>query len=73
MSNAGHPKGLYVCFGAEMFERLCYYGMRGLLKAYMVYYLCSGFAAHLYPTDSPPVPTISPARSTTRNAPPPAT
>ncbi len=34
--NEGHPKGLYVCFGAEMFERLCYYGMRGLLTLYLI-------------------------------------
>ncbi|PIE03692.1 MAG: MFS transporter [Acidobacteria bacterium] len=30
-----HPKGLYVLFGAEMFERICYYGMRGLLTLYL--------------------------------------
>ncbi len=41
MSN-GHPKGLYVCFGAEMFERLCYYGMRGLLTLYLVNSLLKG-------------------------------
>jgi len=41
MSN-GHPKGLYVCFGAEMFERLCYYGMRGLLTLYLVNALLKG-------------------------------
>ena len=37
----GHPIGLYVLFFTEMWERFSYYGMRGLLKAYMVYYLCS--------------------------------
>ena len=42
MSNAGHPKGLYVCFGAEMFERLCYYGMRGLLTLYLTKALMMG-------------------------------
>jgi POT family proton-dependent oligopeptide transporter len=41
MSN-GHPKGLYVCFGAEMFERLCYYGMRGLLILYLTKALLQG-------------------------------
>ena len=38
----GHPKGLYVCFGAEMFERLCYYGMRGLLVLYLTKALLQG-------------------------------
>jgi len=38
----GHPKGLYVCFGAEMFERLCYYGMRGLLILYLTKALMNG-------------------------------
>jgi POT family proton-dependent oligopeptide transporter len=38
----GHPKGLYVCFGAEMFERLCYYGMRGLLILYLTKALFQG-------------------------------
>ena len=41
MSQA-HPKGLYVCFGAEMFERLCYYGMRGLLILYLTKALMQG-------------------------------
>ncbi len=40
--NEGHPKGLYVCFGAEMFERLCYYGMRGLLTLYLIKSLMMG-------------------------------
>ena len=40
--NQGHPKGLYVCFGAEMFERLCYYGMRGLLILYLTKALLQG-------------------------------
>ena len=35
----GHPKGLYVLFFTEMWERFSYYGMRGLLKLYMVNYL----------------------------------
>ncbi|HEU5285797.1 MAG TPA: hypothetical protein VFU20_04705, partial [Sphingomicrobium sp.] len=35
----GHPKGLYMLFFAEMWERFSYYGMRGLLKLYMVNYL----------------------------------
>src|SRR3954468_23025890 len=35
----GHPIGLFVLFFAEMWERFSYYGMRGLLKLYMVNYL----------------------------------
>ena len=35
----GHPAGLYVLFTTEMWERFCYYGMRGLLKLYIVNYL----------------------------------
>ncbi|NCQ61838.1 MAG: peptide MFS transporter [Myxococcales bacterium] len=52
----GHPIGLYVLFFTEMWERFSYYGMRGLLRAYMVYHLASTFGARLYPTDSPAVP-----------------
>ncbi len=35
----GHPMGLYILFFTEMWERFSYYGMRGLLKLYMVNYL----------------------------------
>lgn len=35
----GHPKGLYVLFLTEMWERMSYYGMRALLMLYMVDYL----------------------------------
>jgi POT family proton-dependent oligopeptide transporter len=35
----GHPPGLFILFFAEMWERFSYYGMRGLLKLYMVNYL----------------------------------
>lgn len=31
----GHPKGLYLLFFTEMWERFSYYGMRGLLMLYM--------------------------------------
>ena len=31
----GHPAGLYVLFGAEMWERFSYYGMRALLVLYL--------------------------------------
>lgn len=35
----GHPPGLFILFFTEMWERFSYYGMRGLLKLYMVNYL----------------------------------
>ena len=31
----GHPRGLYVCFLTEMWERFSYYGMRALLIFYL--------------------------------------
>ncbi|MEE4452293.1 peptide MFS transporter [Novosphingobium resinovorum] len=33
---AGHPRGLFVLFYAEMWERFSYYGMRALLILYLV-------------------------------------
>jgi len=35
----GHPRGLAVLFGTEMWERLSYYGMRALLVGYLAKYL----------------------------------
>ena len=35
----GHPKGLYVLFTAEMWERFSYYGMRALLILYLIKHL----------------------------------
>ena len=35
----GNPPGLFILFFTEMWERFSYYGMRGLLKLYMVNYL----------------------------------
>lgn len=32
----GHPKGLYVCFLTEMWERFSFYGMKALLLLYLV-------------------------------------
>src|SRR5207302_919944 len=32
----GHPLGLYVLFGTEMWERFNYYGMRALLVLYLI-------------------------------------
>lgn len=40
----GHPKGLYLLFCVEMWERFSYYGMRALLVLYMVKYLFSGMS-----------------------------
>ncbi len=34
-----HPKGLFVLFFAELWERMSYYGMRALLVLYMTQYL----------------------------------
>ncbi|MCL2716079.1 MAG: peptide MFS transporter [Alphaproteobacteria bacterium] len=35
----GHPVGLFILFFTEMWERFSYYGMRALLKLYLVHYL----------------------------------
>jgi POT family proton-dependent oligopeptide transporter len=32
----GHPKGLYVCFFTEMWERFSFYGMKALLLLYLL-------------------------------------
>lgn len=34
----GHPKGLYVCFFTEMWERFSFYGMKTLLMLYILKY-----------------------------------
>ena len=36
MMNHGHPKGIYLLFATEMWERFSYYGMRALFMLYMV-------------------------------------
>lgn len=41
---SGHPKGLFVLFFSEMWERFCYYGMRVLLTLYLVKSLMNGDA-----------------------------
>jgi POT family proton-dependent oligopeptide transporter len=33
--NRKHPKGLYVLFATEMWERFNYYGMRAILVLFM--------------------------------------
>ena len=32
----GHPKGLFVCFFTEMWERFSFYGMKALLLLYLL-------------------------------------
>ncbi|MEI7449778.1 MAG: peptide MFS transporter [Desulfomonile sp.] len=46
----GHPKGLFILFLTEMWERFSYYGMRSLLVYYMVKQLMftQGLASHIY-------------------------
>jgi POT family proton-dependent oligopeptide transporter len=39
IETTGHPRGLYVLFGAEMWERFSYYGMRALLVLYLTKHL----------------------------------
>jgi POT family proton-dependent oligopeptide transporter len=41
----GHPKGLYVCFFTEMWERFSFYGMKALLLLYLLKY-------HLFADDA---------------------
>jgi POT family proton-dependent oligopeptide transporter len=44
----GHPKGLFMLFFAEMWERFSYYGMRALLTLYLVkHWLYSDGSANL--------------------------
>ncbi len=38
----GHPKGLYLLFFTEMWERFCYYGMRALLALYVAEQFTNG-------------------------------
>ncbi len=40
----GHPHGLTVLFFSEMWERFCYYGMRGLLVLYLTKSILQGDA-----------------------------
>jgi len=39
MEKQGHPKGLYLLFAVEAWERFSYYGMRALLVLYMTKFL----------------------------------
>jgi len=47
----GHPKGLYICFLTEMWERFSFYGMRSLLIFYLTQHFlfdADGMAADIY-------------------------
>ncbi|MEG0947944.1 MAG: peptide MFS transporter [Bacteroidales bacterium] len=46
----GHPKGLYLLFVTEMWERFSYYGMRGLFILFMIKALMfdKGYASEIY-------------------------
>ena len=50
MAQKGHPKGLYVLFATEMWERFNYYGMRAILILFMTKALLfsDAFASNLY-------------------------
>lgn len=49
-SSKGHPKGLYILFATEMWERFNYYGMRAILVLFMTKALLfdKAFASNLY-------------------------
>lgn len=49
-STSGHPKGLYVLFATEMWERFNYYGMRAILVLFMTKALLYDkvFSSNLY-------------------------
>lgn len=49
-ASKGHPKGLYILFATEMWERFCYYGMRAILILFMTQALLfkNDFASNLY-------------------------
>ncbi len=48
----GHPKGLYVLFATEFWERFSYYGMRAIFVLFMTKYLFfnKGYASNIYGT-----------------------
>lgn len=50
LAERGHPKGLYVLFATEMWERFNYYGMRAILILFMTKALLynDAFASNLY-------------------------
>ena len=48
--NAGHPKGLYILFVTEMWERFSYYGMRAILILFLTkaMFMSSEDASNIY-------------------------
>lgn len=48
----GHPKGLYVLFATEFWERFSYYGMRAIFMLFMTKYLFfnKAYASNIYGT-----------------------
>jgi POT family proton-dependent oligopeptide transporter len=50
LAEKGHPKGLYVLFATEMWERFNYYGMRAILILFMTkaLFFSDAFASNLY-------------------------
>ncbi len=50
ISSKGHPKGLYILFATEMWERFNFYGMRAMLVLFMTKALLfnQAFASNLY-------------------------
>jgi POT family proton-dependent oligopeptide transporter len=56
----GHPPGLFVLFFTEMWERFSFYGMRGLLKGYMLYFLFVESRQILYIAEDAPEGAASP-------------
>lgn len=47
----GHPRGLFVLFFTEMWERMSYYGMRALLVLYMTEHLLTHASRHVVGLD----------------------
>ena len=49
-NQTGHPRGLYLLFFTEMWERFSYYGMRAIFVLYMVkaLYMTHADASNIY-------------------------
>ena len=55
----GHPRGLYICFATELWERFSFYGMKYLLLLYLTkYHLFSDAAVSVYWAATPPSSTL---------------
>ncbi len=51
----GHPKGLFILFLTEMWERFSYYGMRALLTLYLTKHMLFGDASPTFDNSSSPL------------------